>query len=517
MAESASRLGRLLSHNLAVLTDRPGPGAVICAVMLALLVLRAVLFPGTGGDDGEQLIFSQFFQWGYQVRNPPLYTWLVMAVAEVTGPGLWAVNIVKFALLTAMYLFLWRASLRLFATPVMAGLAALSPVLMYFVAWEVVTGFSHTVLTACLYAAVLWLLLRLRDGGQGRVGDYALLGLVIGLGAMSKYVFWLFLISLIAAAMTDRDLRRRLILPRIAVTLAVAAAVMAPHYHWLLPRLGILEGQAGDVAGEGAAFSLRGLGHAAKAAAGFLSPYWLIMLACFPAAFKRLPVGSPLHPMARVIGLQIALVLIMTVIGTLTLPEFRIRTHYMFVLLFAPLWMLLRAEAAGAAPGRQGAYGLALSAALIAAPLGLAGKFLFEPLFCGRCQHHIPYDALAKGIRDLGFTGGTIVAHWHPDPLPGNLRIRFPDARVISTKHGDVIPPLKDGANDQCLVVWSADAPRDGRPPAVGGANQLLSAGIPKDAPTRLIAAPLAGPSLLTGGKTAVLGVVLTPGNGSCR
>ena len=176
------------------------------------------------------------------------------------------------------------------------------------------------------------------------------------------------------------------------MTLAVAAAVMAPHYHWLLPRLGILEGQAGDVAGEGAAFSLRGLGHAAKAAAGFLSPYWLIMLACFPAAFKRLPVGSPLHPMARVIGLQIALVLIMTVIGTLTLPEFRIRTHYMFVLLFAPLWMLLRAEAAGAAPGRQGAYGLALSAALIAAPLGLAGKFLFEPLFCGRCQHHIPYE-----------------------------------------------------------------------------------------------------------------------------
>ena len=124
---------------------------------------------------------------------------------------------------------------------------------------------------------------------------------------------------------------------------------------------------------------------------------------------------------------------------------------------------------------------------------------------------------MAKDIRDLGFTGGTIVAHWHPDPLPGNLRIRFPDARVISTKHGDVIPPLKDGANGQCLVVWSADAPRDGRPPAVGGANQLLSAGIPKDAPTRLIAAPLAGPSLLTGGKTAVLGVVLIPGNGSCR
>ncbi|MEQ8806140.1 MAG: glycosyltransferase family 39 protein, partial [Rhodospirillales bacterium] len=351
MAESASRLSRLLDRNLAILTDQPGPPLVVGAIIMAMALIRTTLFPGTGGDDGEQLIFSQFFAWGYQVRNPPLYTWLVMAVSQVTGPGLWAVNIVKFSLLYAMYLFLWRAALRLFATRALAGLAALAPVLFYFVAWEVVTGFSHTVLTACLYAAVLWILLRQRDSPQGRLGDYALLGVAIGLGGLAKYAFWIFLICLLAAALADRDLRRRLLSPWLVLSLAVAAAVLAPHYLWLADRLDILAAQAGDTAAAQGGFSLTGLGHGVKAAAGFLSPFWLIALICFPAAFR--PLKAPDHPMIRVLGLYMVLVLAVTAVGTLIQPDFRIRTHYMFVLLFAPVWVLLRAEAAGAPIPRQ--------------------------------------------------------------------------------------------------------------------------------------------------------------------
>ena len=75
MAESASRLSRLLDRNLAILTDQPGPPLVVGAIILAMALIRSTLFPGTGGDDGEQLIFSQFFAWGYQVRNPPWPGW----------------------------------------------------------------------------------------------------------------------------------------------------------------------------------------------------------------------------------------------------------------------------------------------------------------------------------------------------------------------------------------------------------------------------------------------------------
>lgn len=516
MAESASRLSRLLDRNLAILTDQPGPPLVVGAIIMAMALIRATLFPGTGGDDGEQLIFSQFFAWGYQVRNPPLYTWLVMAVAEVTGPGLWAVNIVKFSLLYAMYLMLWRAALHLFTSRAMAGLAALAPVLFYFVAWEVITGFSHTVLTACLYAAVLWILLRLRDAAPSRLSDYVLLGFAIGLGGLAKYAFWIFLVCLLAAALTDRDLHRRLLSPRLTLTLIVAAAVMAPHYLWLAERLDILAAQAGDSAAAHGGFSLTGLAHAAKAAAGFLSPFWLIALLCFPAAFR--PLKAITHPMVRVLGIYMILVLAVTAVGTLVQPDFRIRTHYMFVLLFAPFWVLLRAETAGAAtPERQRVLAALITLVLWAQPSGLIVKYLFEPMSCGRCQHHIPYADLAAKIRDLDFTGGTIVAYWHPDPLPGNLRAALPHARVISLKHPDVIPPLAAKADGQCLVVWSADAARDNRSTAIAGANNLLKAGIGPDTPQRLIISPLEGLPALTGGKTAALGVILTPGRGDCR
>jgi hypothetical protein len=520
MADSASRLCRLASRNLAILTERPGVPGLIVAIMTFLLVVRAGLFPGTGGDDGEQLIFSQFFDWGYQVRNPPLYTWMVIAVSAITGPTLWAVNIVKFSLLTGMYLFMWRAARRLIQDQRLAALAGLSPVLFYYLAWEAVTGFSHTVLAACLYAAVIWLFLRLRDDG-GRWTDYIALGLAIGLGAMAKYAFWIFLAALIVASLTDREMRNRLRSPRMLVALAVAVAVAAPHYLWLIDRLDILAGQAGESVANTAQLSLTGLAHGAKAAVGFLAPFWIAALFCFPRAFRpRLDAVQERHPMARVLGWQMTLILAGTAGGALVLPDFRIRTHYMVVLLPFCLWLLARAEATAPPSRRVGAFAAALTLALFAAPVGMVGKYVFEPLICGRCQHHIPYRDLVAKIRDLGFKGGTVVAYWHPDPLPGNLRAALPDARVISLKHQDVIPPLaKDGADGggQCLVVWSADGARDNRPTAVSGANSLLNAGIPADARQKLIIAPLAGLPLMTGGKNAALGVILSDGRGDCR
>lgn len=512
MAGIGTKFQRLLNANLDVLAGRPGVPAVVLVVMAALVLVRAGLYPGTGGDDGEQLIFSQVFAWGYQVRNPPLYTWAVMGVSQVTGANLWAVNIVKFALLAAMYLFLWRACRHLFRTPEMAAVAALSPVLMYYVAWEVLTGFSHTVMTAALYAATFLMVVRLQRNPE-RTTTFLLLGAVIGLGAQAKYAYWIFLLSLVAAGLFDRALRRAFLSPRMLLALAVAAALAAPHYHWLWQHFAGLKSQGGAVA---QGLNLKGLGHALNAGFGFLTPFWLIALACFPAVLNRkAPPIAPAHPMARVIGIHLALVLAGTLIGALLLPDFRLRTHYMFVLLLAPVWFLLLAEAAPRRPGRVAAFAGAVSLCLAAGPVGLAVKFVAEPLVCERCQHHVPYADLAAQIRAMGFRGGTVSAYWHPDPLPGNLRAVLPEARVISLKHPDVIPPERTPAGEagQCLVVWSADARRDLKLTAIGETNRLFAAGIPPGAPHRLLVAPMP----MGQGKTATLGVVLTDGRGKCR
>lgn len=64
-----------------------------------------------------------------------------------------------------------------------------------------------------------------------------------------------------------------------------------------------------------------------------------------------------------------------------------------------------------------------------------------------------PYDVLAERLSASGFRKGTIVAG--KGPFAGNLRLRFPDSRVISLESPYYVPPpVGDVGTGQCLVVW---------------------------------------------------------------
>jgi hypothetical protein len=67
-----------------------------------------------------------------------------------------------------------------------------------------------------------------------------------------------------------------------------------------------------------------------------------------------------------------------------------------------------------------------------------------------------PYDAVAEAVAGIGFRHGTIVAG--PGPLGGNLRLAFPEARVVSLEAPDYLPPRAAGsAGGECLVAWDRD------------------------------------------------------------
>jgi hypothetical protein len=57
---------------------------------------------------------------------------------------------------------------------------------------------------------------------------------------------------------------------------------------------------------------------------------------------------------------------------------------------------------------------------------------------------------VARTLAEAGFARGTIAAG--DGPLAGNLRLHFPDSRVVRLTNPDYMPP---GTGDgQCLVVW---------------------------------------------------------------
>ncbi|MEX2450611.1 MAG: glycosyltransferase family 39 protein [Rhodospirillales bacterium] len=475
MADRAAPFPRRLSAANADFLFAPGRFTLLISLLFAaLFIFKSALFPGMGGDDGEQLIFAQYFDWGYDVRNPPLYTWLVIAAQEAFGASAWAVNAVKFALLWLLYWFLYRAGLEVFDDRRLAVLAALSPLLIFHIAWDSLIGFSHSILAAVLYAAAVYAVLRLDKTDHPLA--YAGLGAAMGFGILSKYAFVFFIVALLAACLCDHRLRKRVLNPRILITLLIAAAVTAPHLHWLYARHAEMAQEiapALSASGLGPHLLAAGKGvlSTIKAIVGFLLPLIVFLAIFFTPAWKRLPASNPAESdtqrfhrffiilFAVLIGLMVAFI----AIGGIS----RVRTHYMFALILVPLFFFLRVRLSDFGEARLRRYAAATSLAALIVFFGLPVKYAAEPFTCGKCEHHLPYAAFADQIEKAGFRTGTILAYWHPYPIAGNLRAAFPKARVISAKHPDIVPP--PGATPgQCLLIWSG-------PPASPGAGATIA------------------------------------------
>ena len=69
--------------------------------------LRLALGPTLGLDDAEQILFAQRWDFGYRFRQPPLFTWLLLPVIDVVGPGVLAVSLVRYLLLAITFVSLY--------------------------------------------------------------------------------------------------------------------------------------------------------------------------------------------------------------------------------------------------------------------------------------------------------------------------------------------------------------------------------------------------------------------------
>ena len=147
--------------------------------MVSHFIIRGLLYPGAPIDDAEQLLFSQEFRWGYDVVNPPLYTWLVIAVQQIVGIEVWSVSLIKFPAYFLLFHFMYVLGLRVIKDHQLAILAALSPFLLYYIAWDSVLSYSHTVLAAAFILATLVSLVRVIDHRD--VVSYSLFGLLLGI------------------------------------------------------------------------------------------------------------------------------------------------------------------------------------------------------------------------------------------------------------------------------------------------------------------------------------------------
>lgn len=508
-------------NNLINILARPAAvHLLVWAVISFYWFIRQFALSGLSGDEAEQVLFAQSFQWGYDVANPPLYTWILMGLFSLFGKSVGLVLALKLVILGALYSALYQAA-RMSLGPrrtLDAALVGLSPLLMFFVSWHSIFVFSHSLLNGLFVILTYMAALKVFKAGQWRW--YIVLGFMIGLGLLTKYSYAMFVLGLVGASLTISDVRRHILSPRMLVVLFIAALVLIPHGQWLyhsLAQVQVITAYKLQITDdisylEGIG---KGLWNIVRALFAFMSPFWVLVLLIFPKTLKPAQ-ASDEQPLAsillgRTFAIVLGLMVAMVVFGGIT----QFRPNYLFLFIMVPLWVFARLPGELIAGKRRKIYaGLVMSAALLSVA-GLAGKSIYDPLRCRKCQYLVPYEEIARELERRGFVGGTVFASMYPAPLPGNLAIFLDNARAVSLKMFRTIRPPLQSETGQCLGVWMA--------PEIGGpiTKDMISEmernfGMRIDhttTPTRMEFPYYRMPNK----KVIIDYILLDPGSGSCR
>ncbi|WP_378948783.1 glycosyltransferase family 39 protein [Mesorhizobium sp. ANAO-SY3R2] len=202
---------------------------LLCLLQVAVL---SSIRTGTSYDGAEQLLYTQNLEWGYGRSQPPLYTWLLIGIQQLFGVNQFSENLLKFSLLFALFVLMWRIALRLGFKAATASTIAASPFLVIEIGWEVQRNYSHSVLLLALTAA--FALCYLRVQAVRSTAGYVALGLIFGLMLLTKYNAVLFVLALVVAdliALRKGGVFRSWKAVAIPV---IAAGLVTPHALWAL-------------------------------------------------------------------------------------------------------------------------------------------------------------------------------------------------------------------------------------------------------------------------------------------
>jgi Dolichyl-phosphate-mannose-protein mannosyltransferase len=434
-------------------------------------------------DDVKSNVYTQTLALGYMAKQRPLYEWLLWLVQRFTGPTLPSFLILKYSLLAATFAFLYLVAKRIFADPRWVTLAALSPLMLYQIGWNVHEGVTQTIVLMCAVAASTWSFMRLAE--RGTTGDYLLFGLVAGLGLISKYNFAGFLFVLLASALLQPALRARLFDWRMLVSIGAGAAVATPVVYWLITEhhdlIALYKSSIAPMATNWFEATAIGLGKAVYAPLAFLFPLDVVVV-LFPGVVREgwAAIREGVNPRAfqrsqpdwRLFLLHVTLggflVLLLGAVATGATHYLERYMHPFFLL--TPLWLLGLVEKSGNASRRLVILATVLvSVTLLVVPLRLHDLLHAMGPECRKCRIAVPYDGLAAALEARGFHSGTIIAANRDDA--GNLRRMFPEARIVRLDRPSYTPPLRAAdLSSKVAVVW----------------RKGIESGLPKEAKSEL-------------------------------
>jgi 4-amino-4-deoxy-L-arabinose transferase-like glycosyltransferase len=457
-----------------------GSASTLLAIYFLLnIALRAALPHSLELDEAEQTFYSQYLLAGYGPQ-PPFYNWLQYAIMSVAGPSIWALSIPKNLLLFLCYVFYGLAAREVLKGAVLQAAAMLALITLPQVSYMAQQDLTHTVALLC--ATSLFLFGFFRTLERPSVLSYLVLGIATGIGVISKYNFALMPFIAIAAAIPDREWRRRIFDWRILPAFIAALAITLPHLLWLygnieLASSGTLSKMIDGGEGNGVFQAAEGLLSLVIAIVAFAA----LPLAVFAAAFRRnfLRALSAGDRWTRLMERMIIISLVAIVVVILVTGATHIRERWLDpFLLVLPLYFFRKLEMAG------GDLSLGLKRFLSAVPVlmalvmvALAARVAGAEYIGSYTKLNIPFADFARTVTNKQRPALIIASDRH---VGGNLRLQLPDVPVMISGFPSPGIPADAITERPLLVVWRGRTPMDA-PMPTGLSNWLKNSGIEAD------------------------------------
>ncbi|MFG1305607.1 glycosyltransferase family 39 protein [Xanthobacter autotrophicus] len=419
--------------------------AVILGIYMVLHALIATVFEiAVNPDDAIESYLVQSLELSYVPRNPPFFDWLLWGLQQVLGTDRLSFAVLRYTLLFACAMLVYRVARRVIAEPRLQALATFSLSAIWVIGYHSHRILTHSnVMIVAIAGAFLTVIALARKPSTGL---YAGLGAWIAVGMLGKFGFAAFLGVLVVACLMEPTYRRVILDRRILISLLVAAVPLGI-YGLALWRFGhnVASATAQTIGATGAGWD-DVFATAVAALVGYVLPLAILMAAVF-LPFNRGEGALPDDPARgaprRVLRTVIVLGIVVTFITTFAVGTTNLRDRYFHVfLLLLPVYLFAELERLGGWRPRVKLYlGLLAALAVGVMAVRVAVPLWPDPRLCGRCVSAEPLYKMKLGVAMKLGTSPTLVADDRFSA--GRLRAAIPGARVVVWYPDQYRPPSR--------------------------------------------------------------------------